>query len=297
MSKNIPQLKKNTFKYLLIGSNGLLGGELKKILPRNQTISLARNNASIILDLKNFSKLKKIFQKYKFKYVINCAGITDLNFCQKNYKKCKIINSLLPKKLTKLSIKHDFKLIQISTDQFFKNNKFKLNSEKDKIYPINNYAKSKILCEKHVKENKKNLIIRTNFTGFKKRNKRSTFVGWLCDSILKKKTINLYNDIYVSTLDVNACAKLILKLIKLKAKGVFNCATNKPLTKKDFGIYFSKKISKKISYKEVSVNSASVKRQKYLGLKVDKIEKKLGMKMISPYKAIDNLASIHLNKK
>tara|TARA_B100000579_G_scaffold390693_1_gene365355 strand:- start:21435 stop:22328 length:894 start_codon:yes stop_codon:yes gene_type:complete len=297
MSKNLHLSKKNTFKYLLIGSNGLLGSSLKKIIPKEQLKTLSRNKASININLENFSKLKKIFEKYKFTYVINCAAMTNLKKCENNYIKCKKINSSLPRKLSEFSIKYNFQLIQISTDQFFKNKKFRLNNEKDKIFPINKYAKSKILCEKYVKKNKKNLIIRTNFTGFKNDKKNISFVRWLINSIQKKKTINLFNDIYVSTLDVDTCAKLIIELIITRSSGIYNCATSRAITKKEFGLYLSKKINKSIFYKEVSVVSDPVKRQKYLGLNVNKIEKKLGKKMISPYKAIDNLVKLYLKKK
>ena len=60
MSKNLHLSKKNTFKYLLIGSNGLLGSSLKKIIPKEQLKTLSRNKASININLENFSKLKKI---------------------------------------------------------------------------------------------------------------------------------------------------------------------------------------------------------------------------------------------
>ena len=223
--------------------------------------------------------------------------MTNLNKCEQNYEKCKKINSLLPKILSELSTKYDFQLIQISTDQFYKNKRFKLNHEKDKIFPINKYAKSKILCERYVKKNKKNLIIRTNFTGYKNDKNNIPFVDWLTKSIIKKVKINLYNDFYVSTLDVDTCAKLIIELINSRASGIYNCAAKQPITKKDFALYFCKKINKKIFYNEVSVISDRVKRQRYLGLNVKKIEKKLVKKMISPYKAIDNLAKLYLKRK
>ena len=46
---------------------------------------------------------------------------------------------------------------------------------------------------------------------------------------------------FVSTLDVFSCADIIKKLINKKACGVYNVGTNKPLSKKDFAIYFAKK--------------------------------------------------------
>ena len=45
---------------------------------------------------------------------------------------------------------------------------------------------------------------------------------------------------------------------------------------------------------ELSADEDELKRQKYLGLDTKKIEKKLGKNMISPYKAINNLAREYL---
>ena len=51
-----------------------------------------------------------------------------------------------------MSFKYNFKLIQISTDHFYKSKKI-LHKETDKIYAINNYSKTKKEAEKFVKKN------------------------------------------------------------------------------------------------------------------------------------------------
>jgi len=88
ISKKI-SLEKKIFKYLIIGSNGMLGNEFKKILNKSIYMTLARNNSDYNIDLIKFGKLNFFFKKYKFSNVINCAGITNLNYCEENPKKCK----------------------------------------------------------------------------------------------------------------------------------------------------------------------------------------------------------------
>lgn len=154
MQKKTPQLTKNIFKYLILGSNGLLGSEFKKILPKKHTLTVAKNNSDINMNLNNFIALNNIFKKFKFKFVINCAAITDLKSCEKHYKKCKKINTFLPNRLASLSEKFNFKLVQISTDQVYFSKIFYLNKETDKVKSINNYAKTKILCENNLKKKK-----------------------------------------------------------------------------------------------------------------------------------------------
>ena len=288
MLKKIHPQKKIIFEYLLIGSNGLLGSSIKSKLNLKKVMCVARTNSDYNVDLKYLKKFKKIFDKYEFKNVINCAAITNLSKCEKEKKKTKKINLELPILLNNLSKKMKFNLIHISTDQVYckgKSNKFK---ETDKISFLNYYSKTKFLAEKILMNNKKSLIIRTNFTGFKK-NLNKTFVGWLLDSIKRKKKKNLFNDFYVSTIDVNFCSKVIIKLIKKKAKGIYNIGSRKSISKERFAILFANKMGKKLNYNSVSSTKSDIKRPKNITLDISKIERKLKILMPYPVAVINNL--------
>ena len=288
MLKKIHPQKKIIFEYLLIGSNGLLGSSIKSKLNLKKVMCVARTNSDYNVDLKYFKKFKKIFDKYEFKNVINCAAITNLSKCEKEKKKTKKINLELPILLNNLSKKMKFNLIHISTDQVYckgKSNKFK---ETDKISFLNYYSKTKFLAEKILMNNKKSLIIRTNFTGFKK-NLNKTFVGWLLDSIKRKKKISLFNDFYVSTIDVNFCSKVIIKLIKKKAKGIYNIGSRKSISKERFAILFANKMGKKLNYNSVSSTKSDIKRPKNITMDISKIERKLKILMPYPVAVINNL--------
>jgi dTDP-4-dehydrorhamnose reductase len=289
MLKNIHQSKKKTFEYLLLGSNGLLGSELKKILPQKKTICVARKNSDINIDLSDFLEIKSIFKNNKFKNVINSIAITDLKKCQKKKTLCNKINLKLVIKLNQLSKKFKFKLVHISTDQIYTNLNKQKHSENEKIGYLNNYSKTKYLCEKNLKDNLNKLIIRTNFTGFKKK-LNSTFAGWLLENIKKRKKINLFNDLHCSTIDVKTCAMLIKKLIIKNCKGVFNIGTCDSITKKDFAVLYAKNLGKKIYFNEMSVRNDSLKRPHNLTLDVSKVEKSLKSKMISPLQAVKKLS-------
>lgn len=280
------------YKFLIIGSNGLLGTNIVKYLVKNKHNfkTIARKNSDFNLDLKNFKKLHFFFIKNKFEIVINCAAKVDINFCEKNYNEAKLININLVKYLSKLSKSYNFKLVQISTDHVYYQKKNKLNNERAKVFAVNKYAASKIKSENLIKKQKNCLIIRTNFTGKKK----NSFIDWLIKSIKKGKTINLFSDMHTSTLDVLTCAKYIIKLSLSNAKGVYNLGTKNMISKKQFAIYVSKILKKKIRYKTVTCDILPTKRGKNLGLDVKKIEKKIGEKMITSKKAIKNLVSEYI---
>ena len=79
------------YKFLIIGSKGLLGSNIIKYLRKNKIShkKIARNNSDYNLDLKNFEKLKFFFSKNKFEIVINCVAKVNIDFCEKNYKEAK----------------------------------------------------------------------------------------------------------------------------------------------------------------------------------------------------------------
>ena len=110
------------FDFLVIGSNGLLGSNIVKILKKKKIsfLTIAKKNSNFNIDLKNFKKLNKFFSKNKCKIVINCAAIVDINYCEKKYSVASIINCNLVKFLSQMSKKFDFKFVQISTDHVYK---------------------------------------------------------------------------------------------------------------------------------------------------------------------------------
>ena len=280
----------NYTKILVIGSNGLLGSQIVNDLNKRKInfLTIARNKSHFNLDLRNFKKLKYFLKKNKFTIIINCAAKVSIDFCEKNYNKALKINYLLPKYLSILSKKLRFKFVHISTDQVYAGNKFGCNSESSKIFGINKYAKMKILAENEVLKVKNNLVIRTNFTG-KKLNKGNSFSDWIYKSAKKRRKIALFNDMYTSTLDAKTCSNLIVSLSTINSSGIYNLGSKNALSKKDFALLFVKKLKKKLYYYEKSCDVLKVKRVKNLSLNVTKVEKKLGLKMPSSTRAINNL--------
>ena len=94
---------------------------------------------------------------------------------------------------------------------------------------------------------------------------------------------------HTSTLDVDTCSKFIIKLSMINSKGIFNLGSRDVLSKENFGVKVAKYLKKKIIYQSTSCDIQKVKRGKYLGLDVKKIEKKLGCKMPTSNRSIVNL--------
>ena len=92
----------NNFEFLVIGSNGLLGSRIVNSLKKKNLsfLTIARKNSNFNLNLENFKKINYFFSKNRFKIVINCAAIIDIEYCEKNFNNSKIINCKLVKFLS-----------------------------------------------------------------------------------------------------------------------------------------------------------------------------------------------------
>ena len=82
--------------FLILGSNGQLGSKLTNYLKLKKKFNVktvAKKNADYCLNLENFTRIEKIIKTNNYTYVVNCAAYTNLDYCEKNYKKITKINS------------------------------------------------------------------------------------------------------------------------------------------------------------------------------------------------------------
>ena len=95
---------------------------------------------------------------------------------------------------------------------------------------------------------------------------------------------------YISTLDVETCAKIIIDLSLIQSRGIYNVGTKDMVSKKNFALQMSKILKLKINYRNVSCETLAVPRGKNLGLNVKKIEQKLRYSMPTIQQSIRSLA-------
>lgn len=273
-------------KIVILGSSGLLGLNLclalkkkYKIYPIvNKKKILIKNLKTKYLNIIKKDEIRKYLKRIKPKFLINCVAISNVEMCEKNKKLTYDINSILASNIAKvcdeLSIHYTF----ISSDHLFSGNNF-FYEENDRVFPLNNYAKSKVLAEKKIIENSNNyLIIRTNFFGFGPSYRKS-FLDKIFENFKNKNQITLFCDVFYSPIYLIQLIKIIDILLKNNVKGVFNVAGSKRLTKYQFGkkiaqkFKFEKKLLKKLYLKETV---QKVLRPKDMSLSNKKIKKIIG---------------------
>jgi len=283
---------------LITGGSGFFATNFTFQFEKKYNIFLLGNKRKIklrklyFINLNNRKQIKRLIIEKKIDTLIHAAAITDVDYCERNKKKCFAINSNLSIKLSNLSKQCGIKFVFISSDQVFSRNK-KFKSEKSIPNPINNYAKSKVKAEREILKNNKNaIIIRTNFFGYGPKYRRS-FSDWILDSILKRKKIKLYDDIFFNPLYIRYLNKLLINLIKKNMKGIYNFSSDDKISKYQFGIKIAKLFNLDLSLIEKSKfdsKNHSAIRPKNMCLNNTKIKKILKIKNIN---VNDQLKKMH----
>lgn len=147
-------------KVLLIGADGMLGGELRERLEKKYEVVGTTLQTLDITDRDAVLAKAKEVSPY---YIINCAAYTNVDGCEVNYDLANSVNGLAVANIAEAAKENDSTFIHISTDYVFDG---KLDVEK--IYtedmipgPISVYGKTKLIGEENAKKSEKYYILRT----------------------------------------------------------------------------------------------------------------------------------------
>ena len=145
-------------KILLTGSRGMLASECREVLgAEHEVLALDKKE----LDITNWDKVIEKLHQTAPHAIINCAGFTDVDGCEKHPFAVRKINVEGPRNLAQGSARFNCKLIHISTDYVFNGLKAVPQPyfEDDSTDPLSAYGKSKVESEVAVRENASNYII------------------------------------------------------------------------------------------------------------------------------------------
>lgn len=147
-------------KVLLIGADGMLGGELKERLEKKYDVE---ETTIETLDICKKEDVLKKANEVRPDFIINCAAYTNVDGCEINYDLANKVNGLALENITTAANNVNATLIHISTDYVF-DGKLDVNmayTEDMKPNPVSAYGKTKLLGEKYVQAANKYYILRT----------------------------------------------------------------------------------------------------------------------------------------
>lgn len=146
---------------LLIGTNGQVGRELKKMLPRvGETTSLDRKQ----LDISKPEEIRSAIRMFRPAIIVNAAAYTAVDKAESEQALARAINSEAPGVMAQEAAKTGALFVHYSTDYVFDGKKTTPYEENDPTNPQNVYGKTKLEGEQAVQSSGANhLIFRTEW--------------------------------------------------------------------------------------------------------------------------------------
>jgi dTDP-4-dehydrorhamnose reductase len=214
-------------KIVILGSNGQLGSDLRKVLaPNHELINSTSADINAAVDVRS-----QLAPYSDVDYIINCIATTNVDGCEANPQQAFLVNSAFTLQLAQFCAANQITLIHISTDYIFDGTKPHAYLETDQPNPLNVYGLSKYAGEIAVKNYAdKYFILRVSslFGVAGASGKGGNFVTTMLKLSREKDSWTVINDQITCpthTLDV---ARAIEALINQQVSecGVYNCVSS-----------------------------------------------------------------------
>jgi dTDP-4-dehydrorhamnose reductase len=152
---------KNLRRIIVIGANGRLGAALAREYQGAFSVkAFARDQ----LDLGKLDEVRSILSEAEFDLLINCAALTNVDYCESHRDEAVLINAQGPRLLAEICSEKSAKMVHISTDYVFDGKHNTPYIEEDPPAPLGVYAESKLAGEKGVLAvSPKNLVVRLSW--------------------------------------------------------------------------------------------------------------------------------------
>jgi len=151
----------NSPRVAVIGTDGRLGAALAREYARDLEVTSYKRNQ---LDLSRLDQIRSVLSETEFDLLINCAALTNVDYCESNRKEAFLVNAEAPRLLAEICRDKAAKLIHFSTDYVFDGKKTDTYVEEDRADPLSVYGESKLDGESRVLEvSSQHLVVRLSW--------------------------------------------------------------------------------------------------------------------------------------
>ncbi len=148
-------------KIAIVGTNGRLGAALARDYGREFEVSSFNRSQ---LDLNHLDQIRSVLLETEFDLLINCAALTNVDYCESNRKEAFLVNGDAPRLLAEICRDKTARLVHFSTDYVFDGKQRTPYTEEEKPIPLSVYGESKLEGERRVLEvSPNNLVIRLSW--------------------------------------------------------------------------------------------------------------------------------------
>ncbi len=214
---------------VVAGGAGFLGSSVvEQALAEGRAVTAAVHNKealskapSATFDLTQPGAARKMIETLEPSSVINCAALANVDDCQRDPGRARLLNVELPATLAEACREAGVALAHVSTDSVF-DGKGGQYSENDETAPLNVYAMSKLEGEEAVSAAMPEaLILRTNFIGLGST-PGAGLAEWISDRLNSGQRIKGFTDVIVSPLFAGKLASLIFEMMDMRLSGVYH---------------------------------------------------------------------------
>lgn len=213
-------------KILLIGSDGMLGSELKQRLEAKYDVT---DTTIDTLDITNKEAVLNKVAEVKPYFIINCAAFTNVDGCELNEELATAVNGHAVANIAEAAKLNDATLIHISTDYVFPGNLpiDQYYTENMEPAPVSAYGRSKLIGEQNAAKAEKYYILRTAWLyGLNGKN----FVKTMLRLSKDHDVITVVNDQHGSPTSTTTLCKIIEQVMEKEPEyGIYH-STNEGFT-------------------------------------------------------------------
>ncbi len=266
-------------KVLILGAQGMLGHDLLEVFSKKYTVTG--------LDIEDFDitrqgATRKTIKEFSPDVVINAAGYTDVDGCEKKINKAFAVNGQGTKNVAKGCCDSGSKLIYLSTDYIFDGTKGSPYREDDPPNPLSIYGESKLMGERYIEEILDDyLIVRTQWLyGKHGRN----FVETILALAEERDHIEVVHDQQGSPTYTADLSRAIAALVAKDVRGTFHVSNSGSCSWYDFAVEILRLAnSAQVEIMPISstVLNRPAKRPYYSILNCQRLERETGFEMRS----------------
>jgi len=273
-------------KLLIPGVSGLLGINLAmEAMREHEVIGMDRGKLKSApfpvfkVDLLSKSAIDSILDETRPDGLINCAALANLEECEADPVRAKLLNVDLPAQLARSCAERGIRFVHISTDAVFDGENIEPYTEDDRPNPLGIYAQTKLEGEQAAFAGDTNAIVaRVNMFGWSLGGRRS-LGEFFVNNLSEGKNVNGFTDVIFCPMLVNQTSRLLLEMLEKKLTGLYHVVGAQAMNKYQFGVEIARRFGLKdnlITPKSVEASELTVKRSHNLWLSTHKLSTALG---------------------
>lgn len=288
---------------LVTGASGFLGGTVchEALASGRPVVGTVHRNTGdqaglrvVTADLTDASVAKDLVARIEPRWVVNCAGFTNVDACERDPERAHLLNVELPRILATACAEAGVGFVHISTDAVFDGQRGNY-SEDDIPAPVNVYAQTKLEGEHAVLDALPvALVIRTNFIGVSQSG-RVGLADWIASKLESGERVQGFIDVTFGPLLTNELARIILGATEGSLRGLYHAAASDACSKYEFAC----KIAAALGFDSSLVDRASIadaklaaRRPLNMSLSSSRLEAALRRKMPSVDNAVAGYSTL-----